>query len=51
MCIYCEGYKEENMEDQSEGTNGDQEQSSQSSPDQSSEGILGALRSSVSSFL
>lgn len=51
MCIYCESYKEENAEDQSEGTVTDQEQSSQSSPDQPPEGVIGTLRSSISSFL
>ena len=51
MCIYCEGYKEEDTEDQSERTDADQEQSSQLSTGRPPEGVIGTLRSSISNFL
>lgn len=50
MCIYCEGYKEE-QKNQGEQINTEQEPSNQSSMGQSSEGIIGTVRLSVSSLL
>ena len=51
MCIYCEGYKEEDMEDQSKGTDAGQEQSIQPFTGQPPESVLGTLHSSISNFL